>query len=254
MTIDGADTTERTTVVLSVREPGDSARVKFIAFDAEERALRPEWVRLTSAYSDSLGEFKRAYYTFLSMTPAERESHDSATAGTLLRELLSRNTHSDFNAALSTLMTSPSAPDRAVAALLLTHFPEREDTWHTLLQGSMAQHQWLDASIAAEALAWLGRYRPIDLSWDPVAAEINSALDGTALPAFRAIGYALLTTRAANRGNANAFLKGGGEMLTAYLESSVLEYSRLAHELLKGLRGADLGTSPGPWRSWIAGM
>jgi hypothetical protein len=122
-----------------------------------------------------------------------------------------------------------------------------------LVNAAVGQQQSLDASMAAQALVGLSERfaRPVD--WTPVATTIHDVLDGTALMALPAIATAVAHTGAAPR-DAKAYLAGGGEMLTAYLESANPDLSEPAHKLLVALRGSDLGTDPEPWRAWIRSL
>src|SRR5258708_978326 len=83
-----------------------------------------------------------------------------------------------------------------------------------------------------------------------LAVVARRHLDGPARRALPAIATAIARTGGAPR-DARPYLAGGGEMLTAYIESANPDLSEPAHRLLVALRGSDLGTDPEPWRAWI---
>lgn len=264
------DENETTQITVAVREPRDSTRVHYAAQTLDTVPRVAEWKAISAKLTgvenarrltvvarrhlqgkprqvvDSTGAqptTNRFGYTF--ETP-----EDSVAAASVLDALAKRTSDRDFTTALQTLGQSTSLPDRIVAVLILSNFPARDSAWRALVQASVGQRQGRDASIAAHALVGLSERFARTVDWSTIANTIHDVLDGTALMALPAIATAVARTGAAPR-DAKAYLSGGGEMLTAYLESANPDLSDPAHRLLVALRGSDLGTDPEPWRAWI---
>jgi hypothetical protein len=176
---------------------------------------------------------------------------DSLAAMPILSTLASKKAPADYDAAVQTIESSTSEPDRAIASLVLANFPDRDGAWRALLKAAVGREQGRDAFIAQHALIAMSQRasgRPVD--WSPVATTIHNVLDGTALAALAPLATALTAT-GASTAQAPGYLANGGEMLVAYVESDNPDIRDAAHDLLVKLRGADLGFEPGPWRDWI---
>lgn len=253
VSIFGPDTTREVTIVVSVREPGDSARTRYRKMPTTDTTLRADWAALTDLSRHHTGDFETLAEAFLAAPGDNRMPIDlTAKQAGMLAYLRARTTSADWDTATTVLARSPSAPDRGIAALILANFPERDETWHALLRAAVEEHQWLDAGLAQATMASLARRHPRSVDWTPVAPLIHDMLDGMALPVFGDVVSTLLVTGAASPANAKSFLQGGGEMLAAYLETSRSEIRDPVRQLLIGLRGADLGPRREPWMRWIA--
>jgi hypothetical protein len=264
------DQDDRTTVTLAVREPTDSARVHYAEQELDTLPRRAEWTDLARALNDSTGRmlqivsaarlegFSRLVVdsTVRGRTVAHREGYafespnDSVAAMPILAMLDAKRTPADFDAAVQTIESSTSSPDRAIAALILSGFPDRDGAWRALLKAAIGREQGRDAFIAQHALVSMSdrAARPVD--WSPMVEVIRNVLDGTALAALAPLAKALAAT-GASPAQAPGYLANGGEMLTAYVESDNPDIRDSAHDLLTKLRGQDLGFEPGPWREWI---
>ena len=265
------DEDEKATITLAVREPGDSARVHYEPQSLDTVSRRAEWRDLAKALSDTTGRMlpiiAAAHLDGLSRvvvdsnvrgrTVTHREGYafesppDSLAAMPLLAALAARKTPADYDAAVQTIESSTSEPDRAIAALILANFPDRDGAWRALLKAAVGREQARDAFVAQHALiaaAERGNNRPVD--WSPMTSTIHDVLDGTALAALAPLARALTATGASTT-QAPGYLGNGGEMLVAYVESENPDIRDAAHDLLVKLRGEDLGFEPGPWRDWI---
>jgi hypothetical protein len=265
------DENETTQVTVGVREPQDSARVHYVPQTLDTIPRVAEWKAITAKLTggdnarrlsvvarrhlegpprEIVDSSVRAHPTTSRLGYAFETPEDSVAASSVLDALAKRTSDRDFATALQTIEQSTSLPDRIVAALILANFPARDSAWRALVRTAVGQRQAQDASIAAQGLVGLSERfaRPVD--WTPVATTIHDVLDGTALMALPAVAAAVARTGGAPR-DARAYLGGGGEMLTAYLESANPDLSEPAHRLLVALRGSDLGTDPEPWRAWI---
>ncbi|MEO5815055.1 MAG: hypothetical protein ABIT20_07235 [Gemmatimonadaceae bacterium] len=249
------DTTRSGTMILLVREPQDSARVHPVIRALDETPRHEEWRSVTTVFRSDLPLFLSFYQAYLreepSATPKGAASvRDSPDWAAMTQVLAREHTDSGFTKALHVLDHSPSNPDRSVAILILSRYPDREEAWRALLMAAVENHQWLDSGIAQEALQTMSARHPRPVDWTPVAPVIRNVLDGSALVALAPVIDVLLRT-GVDRRSAPALLKDGGEVLTALLEVSSSEVARPAHDLLVKLRGEDLGNAPAPWRAWI---
>jgi hypothetical protein len=265
------DEDEKATITIAVREPGDSARVHYAPQALDSVASRPEWRALTtSVMGDSTGRLvpivAAAHLDGLSRLVVDstmrgrkfthREGYafespaDSLAAMPILDSIGRRRSPADFDAAVETIATSTSGPDRAAAVLILANFPDRDEAWRSLFKAAIGLEQARDAFIAQQALVSLSERAPRAVDWSPVAPAIHDVLDGTALATLAPLATALVAT-GVSTAQAVPYLANGGEMLTAYVESDNPDIRDSAHDLLVRLRGQDLGFEPGPWRDWI---
>jgi hypothetical protein len=248
--IRGSDTTRASRMVLFVREPQDSALVHPLVRVVDDTPRLAEWHVLTEVFRADPSLFYSFYRSYLEGGVNPPPARDSIARAHMLDVLAKEHTDGGYAKALRVLEKSPSNPDRSVAILVLSRYPERDEAWRALLTAAVDDNQWLDTGIAQEALEMLSRRYPRRVDWAPVVPVIRNVLDGTALPALMPVIHALLGT-AVDKQSASALLNRGGEMLTAVLEVSLNDVSGPAHELLVKLRGADLGKAPAPWREWI---
>lgn len=264
------DEDDKAIITVAVREPTDSARVHYAVQELDSISLRAEWRELIQSLNDSAGRMfgiaAAAHLDGLSRivvdstrrgrTFAHRQGYafespaDSLATMPVLATLAAKKTAADYDAAVQTIESSTSAPDRAVATLILANFPERDGAWHALLKAAVGREQGRDAFIAQQALAALSARAPRPVDWSPMIPTIRDVLDGTALAALAPLAKALVAT-GASTAQAPSFLADGGEMLTASVESDNPDIRDAAHDLLAKLRGQDLGFEPGPWRDWI---
>jgi hypothetical protein len=265
------DEDEKATITLAVREPADSARVHYRPQSLDTLPRRAEWREIAQALNDTagrmLGIVASAHLDGLSRIVVDstvrgrrvthREGYafespaDSLAAMPVLAALDAKKTDADFTAAVETVRSSSSEPDRTIAALILANFPDRDAAWTTLLQEAVGREQGRDAFTAQHALIALSqRSTPPKVDWSPVTATIHDVLDGTALAALAPLASALAAT-GATPSQAVPWLAHGGEMVSAYVESDNPDIRDPAHDLLVRLRGQDLGFDPGPWRDWI---
>jgi hypothetical protein len=265
------DEDDRAPITLAVREPTDSGRVHYEPQTLDTLPQRADWRDLAQALNDTAGRMLQviaaAHLDGLSRvvvdsmvgrkTVAHREGYafespsDSLVVMPTLRKLAALKTPADFDAAVQTIESSTSEPDRAIAALILANFPERDAAWRELLKAAIGREQGSDAFIAQHALVSLSQRtpaRPVD--WSPLTPTIHAVLDGTALAALAPLATALAAT-GASPAQAPGYLADGGEMLVAYVESDNPDIRDAAHDLLVKLRGQDLGFETAPWRDWI---
>lgn len=241
-------------IVVSVREPQDSARVHYRVMGMDTTNGRASWHLVTDAMALRPSVFRPAEEGFLSSRlPASvggfRSSADSVEGMAILAFLRARTADRDRQTALDVLAHSPNLYDRATAALILANFGARDGTWWALSE-TLRESDGMVKGIAADVLNSLSERSPRRVRWGPAAKGIHAMLDGTSLFELPQV-IGLLTRTGAGPADARAFLRGGGEMLLGYLESSNTYLSGSSHKFLVQLRGADLGADVAPWRAWI---
>jgi hypothetical protein len=269
------DENETTLLTIAVREPRDSSRVHYPIRPAVGDAPPiVEWSPIADRLSGTGTSRLRDIVAARQLqgparivvdstvrdhpisTPAGfafESPDDSVAAQPLLDAIAKRSTPRDLMVAIATLARSTRVPDRIVAVLILSNFPTHDEAWRALLAAAVDADQGPDATVAREALDGLSDRFPHPVDWTPVARTIHDVLDGTAVAAIPEIAAALART-GASPANATAYLAGGGEMLTAYLESADADISEPVHQLLVALRGSDLGPDIEPWRAWIRSL
>jgi hypothetical protein len=236
-------------IAVSVREPQDSARVKYRLMPLDTTAPRPEWTFISRLQATDPAAFFDGARAFLGDTSA---AHDSAAMA--VRDwLVTFPTQHRMADAVSTLKTSRNYRDRQTAAILLAHSPDVQATWSLLLD-AMRESDGPVKAAAVRTLASVATRSRRAPNWGPLAPSINAILDGTSLMLMAGFIDILLSRPELGPAMATPFLRGGGEMLVNYAASDHPIYGHRAHALLVKLRGSDLGRNPEPWRKWIASL
>jgi hypothetical protein len=241
-------------IVVAVREPQDSGRVRYRAMPLDSLHARPAWLTANRVLDRRPDLFWRAADAALSGVAVRASpSHaDSATVDTVRRFLRSHIRDRDRRDALAALERAPNANDRIVAAVLLGQFAARDDSWWALAT-TLRETDGFVRSGALRVLTTLSRSRPRRVAWASAAPGVHALLDGTSLYMLREFA-AVLSRTGVGPADAPALLKGGGEMLIDYAASGTPLLAEPTHALLVQLRGADLGREAAPWRAWVAGL
>ena len=246
---------EPSRVVVSVREPQDSARVHYRVMPLDTVNARPAWRPVTDAIVHRPAVFwpaARAYLSPVQPGQSARRSAppaDSAASAALVTFLQARTTERDRRQALTVLDHGPNVYDRVAAVLILANFGARDDTWWALTD-VLRESDGIAKSVAADVLQAFSEHTPRHVRWAPASGGINAMLDGTSLFVLPQL-IEVLTRTGAGTADARPFLRGGGEMLLAYLDSANPMLADRSHQLLVRLRGEDLGRAVGPWRAWV---
>lgn len=246
---------EPSRVVVSVREPQDSARVHYRAMPLDTVNALPVLRPVTDAIVHRPAVFWPAARAYLSpLQPGQSARRDaapadSAASAALVTFLRARKTERDRRQALSVLDHAPNVYDRVAAVLILANFGARDDTWWALTD-VLRESDGIAKSVAADVLQALIERTPRRVRWGPASRGIHAMLDGTSLFQLPQL-IDVLTRTGAGTADARPFLRGGGEMLLAYLGSANPMLADRSHQLLVRLRGEDLGAAVGPWRAWV---
>jgi hypothetical protein len=244
-------------VFVSVREPQDSARVRYRPAGRDTTNVRPAWRQVTDMSRSNLRLLVSTYRMYLapSEEPAPRfaNARDSASARAAVAFLRARTNETDYRDALNALDRSPNIHDRTVAALILGNFPERS-AGRAALFDTVRESDGVAKGVALEVLGAISRQSRSPWDWTALAPGVNAMLDGTSLFLLPDLIDLLNGRPEVGPAQARAFLRGGGEMLLDYVASDQPTLARPARSLLIKLRGADLGPNVDAWRAWIAAL
>lgn len=243
-------------IVVAVREPQDSGRVRYRMVKLDSTQSRADWRVASDVMQRRPDIFWPAMQHYLdprrTVARTWRSAADSAKASALSRFLSNRTSHNDLRTATTVLATSANMYDRAVAALVVANFPARDEAWWALAE-ALREVDGPTKAVAGQALLAMSRHHPRRVPWTSVAPGIHAMLDGTSLFMVPTL-LEVLTRTQVGPADAGGFLRNGGDMLVRYLDSSEPSLVRRAHSLLVQLRGSDLGSSSQAWRDWIAAL
>ena len=237
-------------IFVDVREPQDSARVKYRIVPLDTVPQRKEWLAATNVLSESPGVFHQGVSAFLGT--ATLRSRDTAAAA-VAAFFKARTKPSDKRDALQALAKSPSQIDRSVAALILANFPDGTEVWRALLE-TMRENdgrarQW--AALSLRFVATAGGRAP---DWHALAPIIHPLLDGTSVGVLQDL-IAILNSRPdIGPTFAGPFLAKGGEMLLNSANHPQPMRYEPARALLFKLRGQDFMDDIPAWRKWVLSL
>jgi len=255
---DGDKTTTTETVIVSVREPQDSAGVRYRFMPDDSSTSIPDWRSTNEIIRKDGRAILSIAELHLSGTRRMLEGADARQRAAVERAVAfirARTAETDRRQALTAIREAPNMIDRSIAALILSNFPDHDESWRSLVAALRedAPNVLSPAGIADDVLTQLIERAPRPIDWTPEAETIHAILDGTALFKLPTLIAVLLKTGVGPR-DAVPFLRGGGEMLSTHNASSHSQIAAPAHQLLVKLRGEDLGRESNAWRAWIAGL
>ena len=240
-------------VVVTVREPQDSALVRYRPMPLEAGPGRAEWHPVSALFLERPRAFHIALRLYTAIPGQMDLDHgtgeDSVAAAAALEFLKARTTEDDRQAAHEALAKSPYVAERIAAALILGNFADRDDTYWALVE-AMRESDGPVKQIASDVLDAVSTAAPRKVDWGPAAEGIHAMLNGTSVVTLPKL-VRILSRTGVDSAYANPFLRGGGDMLIAYAASETEMLSRSARTLLVQLRGTDLGPSPEAWREWV---
>lgn len=244
-------------IVVTVREPQDSAQVKYRRVPLDTTNGRPDWSDVRDVIKRSPAVFETASRSLFlggprNPPPRYQNAADSATAMRTATWLRSKHARSDLDTALHVVAHSANMYDRMIAVLLLANFAEHDTAWYGLVD-ALQESDGFPKVYAASVLTTLATRSTRQIDWRPREAALNAILDGTSVFVAPDLMETLVRT-GIGPANASGLLRGGGSLLLEYVASGTPLLSYRSHELLVKLRGGDLGTSVATWRAWMAGL
>jgi len=154
----------------------------------------------------------------------------------------------DRELALRVLDSSSAYGNRMAAAMVLTNFPEDDQTWYALIRALRDPH---------EAVRWtaetaLQRMPRRTINWAPVTTELRALVGGSNLTALDGVLRLLVETQV-SPALGRAVLRGNDVWVMRLLTAEAPGAAARAKALLVAFNnGTDLGSKPDPWRKWIA--
>lgn len=156
----------------------------------------------------------------------------------------------DFALARSTVLADSSSENRAVAAFVLSNFPERDETYHLLAEGlrGLGDSGTSMAGMVLSALARSDLARPVD--WEPARDALTALLGGTNLFAYGTLLEALVATDIDRQLGADLARVNPGLLLDHVGARNPLSRGP-AHRFLVHVAGEDPGPSREAWTVWL---
>lgn len=247
------DSIER--VVVIVVEPQDSARVRYRDAPLDTVAPRAAWRPLIRTIAERPGALQTAVWRYRvwqhdpHTAPPDYAARDSSEIREVWRFLAARAGTADRDGALQALRNDRNYRNRMAATAILANFTDQDRVLHALVQ-ALLESDGPVKGIAEAVLMSFAQDRPRSVNWQPVAPDLHVMLSGTSAFQLSAV-MRLLVATGAGPELAEPLLRGGGDMLLAFLAAEHPALRTTAHDLLVALRGADLGTDVGPWQDWI---
>jgi hypothetical protein len=158
----------------------------------------------------------------------------------------------DRGAAVRLLREDGDPEARALSAAVLSGFPEDERAWHALMTALLDPVASVN-SFASQALGSLVAVGPLPVDWSTSTDAVRSLVAGANLAAFP-LAIQVLTSTEVSPSLAPAILGGNAHLVLGHLASESSPHRELVHRFLVQLRGQDLGTDLGAWRSWVEGL
>jgi len=242
-------------VVVSVREPQDSARVHYRDLPLDTLSPRKAWAPITAVFRRHPNVFWQELQKRMNVSPGRKPQYrtraDRMLALRFAATLDALRRESDRLEATHVLATDANMYDRVAAALILANFVKRDDTWWSLVE-ALRESDGPVKGVAATVLVGLSRNAPRAVNWSAKATTLHAILDGTSLFVLDDL-VQVLTHTGVSPTDAPALIgNGGGEMLLEYLGSRTGSLASDSRALLTALRGRDLGPDIEPWRVWMA--
>ena len=257
LSLEGAD--GRLRRVVTVVEPHRAAHIR-------QRTLSGDSLPNAPAWADGIALFKEQNLAFQSAIQKRGTSllQDSAALSKLRssleddldgveafwRFLDQHRSPADLELALHTLATDRNGTNAAIAAAILTNFPQEPRAWRALLDAMRDSrvHVAATASQATRGLLGAGE-RVVD--WQPAASSIRALLDGTNVFVLENVLAALTETRISPDLAPVLLGDGGAELVLARLGATHIGTRRVAHAFLIQISGTDFGEDPVAWREWL---
>jgi len=258
----GATSAEgRSSTLVLLVEPQDSALVRYRKLPTRERAPIPVWrdgyVILrdhVAAYETGAQDFgiHATRDTTIEHLILRSRPRDSAEVRFFWQFLERSRDPQSANLAERTLLEDGSVDSRRLAAAILGAQRGRVRAWYALVKGLRDPDERVAAASEMGLTSLLtGRQSRID--WRPALADVRAVLDGTNVLALKTMLLVLTKTKVDPMLSRNLVRENGGLVLDL-LDSHSPAHRDAAHAFLIRLAGKDLGPSANSWRTWLRGV
>lgn len=240
--------------LITVVEPRFASRLKYKSAFPDTAAPIKEWSAAFSLFDPHPNDFfmalqfypSRSVDTIFSLV---KDFADSSTVAKAWQTLELYNTLSDQELALKALLSDGNHKNRIISVAVLTNFLQVDSTWWVLID-ALRDPDGRVSGLASSVLLKTTSTAKRKVEWFPVALSLRAILDGTNLFAFPQT-LQMLTNTHVSPDLAKSLLKGGGDLVLAYLNASRSKERELAHRFLTQLAGKDYGVDPHKWKAWI---
>jgi hypothetical protein len=248
------------TLVLLV-EPQDSALVRYRKLPTRERAPLPAWRDGYSILKDHVVAYQTGAQDFgIHATRDTTIEHlilrsrpdDSAEVRFFWQFLERSRNPQSANLAERTLLEDASVDNRRLAAAILGAQRGRVRAWYALVKGLRDPDERV-AAAAEMGLTSLLTGTQSRIDWRPARADIKAILDGTNVLGLRTM-LLVLTKTKVDPMLARTLIPENGGLGLDLLGSHSPAHRDAAHAFLIRLAGKDLGPSTDNWRTWLRGV
>lgn len=254
---EGPDGTQRT--IVTVVEPDRADRILLRIPEGDSLPNAREWQRGIEIFS----EHNRAFQPAIQWRGLLLQQDTTSIAELLQfaggraaqiqafwRFLDQHRNQADLEKALYTLAVDRNGTNAAVAAAILTNFPDEPRAWWALLDAQRDSREYV-AATASQAMRGLRMAGPREIDWTPAAHAIRALLDGTNVFVLEGM-LDVLASTGVKPELAPALLRdGGADLVLARLRAADEGTRTTAHTFLVQISGTDYGEDPVAWAAWV---
>jgi hypothetical protein len=248
--------------IVTVVEPQRAERIRLRLPPGDSLPNHAEWQPGIDIYS----EHNRAFQWAVQFRGV-RLRQDSAALGQILQLvgdrapevqefwtfLDGRGERLDFEKAAHALATDRNGTNAAVAAAILTNFPDEPQAWWSLIDAHRDSREHV-AATASQAMQGLLMAGPREIDWTPAETALRALLDGTNVFVIEGVMSTLASTKI-TPGLAPVLLRdGGADLVLARLRATDERTRATAHAFLVQLSGTDHGDDAAAWAAWIESL
>jgi hypothetical protein len=236
--------------VLPVVEPALRDRVRFRTF-AAERPKVAAWADIFAVLERDRGSMNDLQHPEVLFGQADSMFGRPVSASTLeLRRAIRRhNSARDWALARNALLHDGSPRNRAVAALVLSNFPQRDATYHLLADGLRVSD--MGAGLAQMVLSAMSRHAPRRVDWRPAEDALAALVGGTNLFMYTHVLDLLAATRV-DPTLGRRLARANTVLMMDHLTARNPFSPPPARRFLVHIRGQDLGDAAA-WNAWLSG-
>ncbi|HJR53810.1 MAG TPA: hypothetical protein VJ982_08835 [Gemmatimonadota bacterium] len=245
-------------VVITLVEPEEKARVRYLAPPADSLPSQERWSEAHALIFG--GGWGWGVATQFRDRPLPEEylarlgNPDTTDFHAARMFLETHATEEDYRLALETLAGDRNGRNRVVAIGILGSFPERQETWHALIRSArgFGEQDW-GRGQAAMAIGTLAPRAPQTMDWSPVADDLSALMGGTNLFAFMPL-LELLARTGLSAEMTATLLANGSPLVMDHLAAESPVPKQAARRFLEKVSGESYGDDVEAWQNWIAGF
>jgi len=256
----GPDGQRRT--IVTVVEPQRADRIRLRLPSGDSLPNHAEWQPGIDIYSGH----NRAFQSAVQLRGV-RLQDDSAALGQIMQLvgdrapqvqefwafLEDRGGRSDLEKAVHTVATDRNGTNAAVAAAILTNFPDEAEAWWALINAHRDSREHV-AATASQAMRGLLMAGPREIDWTPAATALRGLLDGTNVFVIEGVLSTLASTKITPELAPVLLRDGGADLVLARLRATDERTRATAHAFLVQISGTDHGDDAAAWAAWIESL